>query len=52
MQIIQLPRLLHTVITEPVEADDAYLRFIERTAVVSNMIHQRIKLLLRLVPVK
>jgi|GEM_PF-6342703 len=37
MQIIQLPRLLYTVNTEPVKADYAYLCFIERTAIVGDM---------------
>ena len=32
MQIIQFPRLLHTVITEPIKADDKDLRFIKCSA--------------------
>ena len=52
MQIIQLPRLLYTVITEPVEVHNTALCFIKRIAIVSNTIKQRIKLLLGTVPFK
>ncbi len=52
MQIIQLTRLLHTVITEPVEAHNTDLRFIERTTIVHNAVKQLIKLLFCAVPVK
>ncbi len=52
MQIIQLPRLLHTIITEPVEAHNTDLRFIERITVIGNTVHQRIKLLFCAVPVE
>lgn len=52
MQIIQLPRLLHTIITEPVKAHNAYLGFIERIAIVGNVIEQHIKLLPGTMPVK
>ncbi len=52
MQIIKLPRLLHTVIAEPVEAHNTDFRFIERIAVIGNTVQQRIKLLFRAVPVK
>jgi len=52
MQIIQLPRLFHAVITEPVKAHNTDLRFIERTAVIGNMFQQLIKLLFCAVPVK
>ena len=52
MQVIKLPRLLHTVITEPVEAHNTDLRFIERTTIVHNAVKQLIKLLFCAVPVK
>lgn len=38
MQIIKLPRLLHTIITELVKAYNTDLRFAECIAVVSNII--------------
>jgi len=52
MQIIQLLRLFHAVITEPVEAHNTDLRFIECAAVVSNTVQQCIKRLFRAVPVE
>ena len=52
MQIIQFPRLLHTIITESVEAHNTDLGFIERTAVIGNTVHQCIKLLFCTVPVE
>ena len=52
MQIIKLPRLSHTVVAEPVKAHNIDLRFVERIAVVGNMIQQRIKLLFCAMPVK
>ena len=44
--------MLHTVITEPVEAHNTDLRFIERITVIGNTVHQCIKLLFCAVPVK
>ena len=52
MQIIKLPRLIHTIITESVEAHNTVLCFIERTAVIGNTVQQHIKLLLCAVPVE
>lgn len=52
MQIIKLPRLFHTIITEAVKSHNTDLCFIERTAVVSSTIQQHIKLLFGAVSVK
>jgi len=52
MQITKFPRLLHTIITEPVKVDNTDFRFIECIAVVGNTTQQLIKLLFRAVPVE